>query len=30
MSRNYQSTRAVLIFHQVVPSLALRTVGIMR
>jgi hypothetical protein len=28
-SRNYQSARAVWIFHQVVPSLVLRTVGAM-
>jgi hypothetical protein len=30
MSHNYQSTRAVWIFHRVVPSLVLRTVGIVR
>jgi hypothetical protein len=30
MSRNYQSTQAVWIFHRVVPSLVLRTVGVMR
>jgi hypothetical protein len=29
MSRNYQSTRAVCIFHRVVPSLVLRTVSVM-
>jgi hypothetical protein len=29
MSYNYQSARAVWIFHRVVPSLVLRTVSIM-
>jgi hypothetical protein len=30
MSRNHQSARTVWIFHRVVPSIVLRTVGIMR
>jgi hypothetical protein len=30
MCRNYQSARAVWIFHRVVPNLVLRTLGIMR
>jgi hypothetical protein len=29
MSHNYQSARVVWIFYQIVPSLVLRTVGIM-
>jgi hypothetical protein len=30
MSRNYQSSQAVWIFHRVVPNLVLSTVGVMR
>jgi hypothetical protein len=30
MSHNYQTAWAIWIFHQVVPSLVLKTVGVMR